>query len=67
MDLVCFRLYEMYNERGRTTIDLWKEFSKATSTDLLEEPLAGVKIRGLGRKVRLSCRNHQILSLKLEP
>ena len=40
MDLVCFRLYEMYNERGRTTIDLWKEFSKATSTDLLEEPLA---------------------------
>jgi len=66
MDLVCFRLYEMYNERGRATIDLWKEFGKATSTDLLEEPLAGVEIQRSGRKVRFPYRNHQILSLKLE-
>ena len=66
-DGLILRLYEMHNKRGRATIDLWREFGKARSTDLLEETVAGVKIQRSGRKVRFPYRNHQILSLKLEP
>ena len=66
-DGLILRLYEMHNKRGRTTIDLWRKFPNAGSTDLLEETVAGVKIQRSGRKVRFPCHNHQILSLKLEP
>jgi len=47
-DGLILRLYEMHNKRGRATIDLWREFGKARSTDLLEETVAGVNIQRLG-------------------
>jgi len=46
---LILRLYEMHNKRGRATIDLWREFGNARSTDL--------KIQRSGRKVRFPYRN----------
>ncbi len=64
---LILRFYEMYNKRGKATIELWREFRNAKSTDLLEDPEPSVSTRGSAGRFHFPYRNHQILSLKLEP
>jgi len=64
-DGIILRLYEFYNARGKTRIDLATEVHSVESTDILESNKINRDVKIDGGSLEFTYRNREIITLKI--